>query len=59
MLFLLRVLFVAAVVDASALVGEDSSGNLVLDSRPGRERPLPPPSAPPTFSPRPPQKQIL
>ena len=40
-------LLVATMVDASAQFGEDSSGNLVLDSRPGRERPLPP-SVPPT-----------
>ena len=35
------VVIVASVAADSALVGEDSSGNLVLDKRPGRARPRP------------------
>ena len=40
MIALYVLVLVASVAADSAQVGEDSIGNLVLDSRPGRERPL-------------------
>ena len=41
-LYVVTVVLVASVTADSAQIGEDSSGNLVLDSRPGRERPSSP-----------------